>query len=101
MRFRGVVERLSWTMVGKPASAGCQFRVVREDDERTVHFLNFTTRMLILQPMISAFLIPQLHLSIRYILQHNAILTDMTYPVFAVTLKETRVFENKLGIFTY
>jgi hypothetical protein len=24
----GVVERLSWTMLGKPASAGCQFRAV-------------------------------------------------------------------------
>jgi hypothetical protein len=25
----GVVEQLSWTMLGKPASAGCQFRAVR------------------------------------------------------------------------
>jgi hypothetical protein len=25
----GVVERLSWTMLGKPASTGCQFRAVR------------------------------------------------------------------------
>ena len=25
----GVVERLSWTMLGKPASVGCQFREVR------------------------------------------------------------------------
>jgi hypothetical protein len=25
----GVVERLSWTMLGKPASVGCQFRAVR------------------------------------------------------------------------
>jgi len=25
----GVIERLSWTMVGKPASTGCQFRAVR------------------------------------------------------------------------
>jgi len=25
----GVVERLSWTMLGKPASAGCQFRAVK------------------------------------------------------------------------
>jgi len=25
----GVVERLSWTMLGKPASTGCQFREVR------------------------------------------------------------------------
>jgi hypothetical protein len=25
----GVVERLSWTMLGKPASVGCQFRAVK------------------------------------------------------------------------
>lgn len=25
----GVVEQLSWTMLGKPASVGCQFRAVR------------------------------------------------------------------------
>lgn len=25
----GIVERLSWTMLGKPASVGCQFRAVR------------------------------------------------------------------------
>lgn len=25
----GVVERLSWTMLGKPATTGCQFRAVR------------------------------------------------------------------------
>lgn len=25
----GVVERLSWTMLGKPAGTGCQFRAVR------------------------------------------------------------------------
>jgi hypothetical protein len=25
----GVVERLSWTMLGRPASTGCQFRAVR------------------------------------------------------------------------
>lgn len=52
-------------------------------------------------PMISAILIPQSYLSIEYILQRNAILTEMTYPVSAVTLKQTRVFENKLGAFVY
>lgn len=52
-------------------------------------------------PMISVILIPQSYLSLEYILQRNAILTEMTYPVSAVTLKQTRVFENKLGTFTY
>ena len=52
-------------------------------------------------PMVSAILIPQSYLSLEYILQRNAILTEMTYPVSAITLKQTRVFENKLGTFTY
>ncbi len=52
-------------------------------------------------PMVSAVLIPQSYLSLEFILQHNGILTEMTYPVTAVTLKQTRVFENKLGAFTY
>ncbi|MHB8856486.1 MAG: type IV toxin-antitoxin system AbiEi family antitoxin domain-containing protein [Bellilinea sp.] len=52
-------------------------------------------------PMVSAILIPQSYLSMEYILQRNATLTEMTYPVTAVTLKQTRVFENKLGTFTY
>ncbi|MFA5836831.1 MAG: hypothetical protein WC837_07745 [Bellilinea sp.] len=52
-------------------------------------------------PMVSAILIPLSYLSMEYILQRNAILTEMTYPVSAITLKQTRVFENKLGTFTY
>ena len=52
-------------------------------------------------PMVSTILIPQSYLSLEYILQRNAILTEITYPVTAVTLKQTRVFENKLGTFTY
>ncbi len=52
-------------------------------------------------PMISAILIPQSYLSLEFILQRNGILTDITYPVSAVTLKQTRVFENTLGAFTY
>jgi len=51
--------------------------------------------------MVSAVLMPQSYLSLEYILQRNAILTEMTYPVTAVTLKQPRVFENKLGTFTY
>ena len=52
-------------------------------------------------PMVSAILIPQSYLSMEYILQRNAILTEATFPVSAITLKQTRVFENKLGTFTY
>jgi hypothetical protein len=52
-------------------------------------------------PMVSAILIPQSYLSLEYILQRSGILTEVTYPITAVTLKQTRVFENKLGTFTY
>ena len=52
-------------------------------------------------PMVSAILIPQSYLSLESVLQRNGILTEMTYPVTAVTLKQTRVFENILGTFTY
>ena len=52
-------------------------------------------------PMVSAILIPQSYLSMEYILQRNAILTEITYPVSAITLKQTRLFENRLGTFTY
>jgi hypothetical protein len=52
-------------------------------------------------PMVSAILIPQSYLSLEYVLQRYAVLTEITYPVSAITLKQTRVFENKLGTFTY
>jgi len=52
-------------------------------------------------PMVSAVLIPQSYLSLEYVLQANGILTETTYPVTAVTLKQTRVFENRLGTFSY
>ena len=52
-------------------------------------------------PMVSAILIPQSYLSLEYVLQRNAFLTEMTYPVSAVTLKQTRLFENEIGTFTF
>lgn len=170
------MEGLSWTMLGKQTSSGCQFRSVENKEEYPLQF-EFIYRIIdtkcllsymkseilsslesfpyftieavkqllddesvaagtiqtalyrwmkagqIIQlkkgvymtrrffeqhradadfaPMVSAILIPQSYLSLEYILQRNAILTAMTYPVTAVTLKQTRVFENKLGTFTY
>jgi hypothetical protein len=52
-------------------------------------------------PMISAILIPQSYVSLEFILQRYGILTEITYPISAVTMKQTRKFENKLGTFTY
>jgi predicted transcriptional regulator of viral defense system len=51
--------------------------------------------------MVSTILIPQSYLSLEYVLQRNAILTEVTYPVTAVTVKQTRVFENTMGTFSY
>ncbi len=52
-------------------------------------------------PMVSTILIPQSYVSLEYILQLSGILTEVTYPVSAVTRKQTRAFENPLGTFTY
>ena len=52
-------------------------------------------------PAISAILIPQSYISLEFILQRNAVLTEVTYPVSAVTLKNSRLIENKLGTFSY
>lgn len=50
---------------------------------------------------VSAILIPQSYLSTVYVLQRYSILTEITYPISAITLKHTRVIVNKLGTFTY
>lgn len=50
---------------------------------------------------VSAILLPQSYVSLEFILQRHAILTEVTYPVSAITLKNTLVIENKLGSFTY
>lgn len=52
-------------------------------------------------PMVSAILVPQSYLSLEYVLQRSGVLTAVTYPITAVTPKQTRVFENKLGTFSY
>lgn len=52
-------------------------------------------------PAVSAILIPQSYVSLEYILQRHGILTEITYPITAMTLKHTRVIENKMGAFTY
>jgi len=52
-------------------------------------------------PAISAILIPQSYVSLEFVLQRHAILSEITYPITAVTLKQTRVIENKLGTFSF
>ena len=50
---------------------------------------------------ISAILLPQSYVSLEFILQRHAILTDVTYPVTAITTKNTRRIVNRAGTFWY
>lgn len=52
-------------------------------------------------PMVSAILLPQSYLSMEYVLQQRGILTEITYPVTAITQKNTRTILNSLGTFEY
>lgn len=51
--------------------------------------------------LVANILQPDSYLSLEYVLQDEGILTEATFPVTAVTIKNTAVFENKLGIFSY
>ena len=51
--------------------------------------------------VVSAILLPQSYLSLEFILQGRGILTEITYPVTAVTYKNTRTITNSLGTFAY
>ena len=52
-------------------------------------------------PAVSSIISPQSYLSLEYVLQLESVLTDITYPITAVTPKNTRTIENVLGTFTY
>jgi predicted transcriptional regulator of viral defense system len=52
-------------------------------------------------PAVSTVLLPQSYVSMEYVLQRNSILAEVTYPVSSITLKQTRVIENKLGTFAF
>ena len=67
----------------------------------TRHFFELHRKDEDFAPAVSTILISQSYLSLEYILQRNAILTEITYPISAITLKQTREFENNLGTFTY
>jgi len=50
---------------------------------------------------VSAIILPQSYLSLEYVLQKHNILTEVTYPITAVTNKNTRRITNSLGTFWY
>jgi hypothetical protein len=51
--------------------------------------------------LVSAILLPQSYLSLEYVLQQHGILTEITYPVTAITLKNTRTITNMAGMFVF
>jgi predicted transcriptional regulator of viral defense system len=52
-------------------------------------------------PVVSAILLPQSYLSLEFILQQHGILTEITYPVTAITIKNTHTITNSQGTFVY
>jgi hypothetical protein len=52
-------------------------------------------------PMVNAILLPQSYLSLEYVLQQHGILTEVTYPITAITTKNTHTITNPLGVFSY
>ena len=52
-------------------------------------------------PSVSAILLPQSYVSLEFVLQRLGVLTEATYPVTAVTMKNKRTIENELGTFIY
>jgi predicted transcriptional regulator of viral defense system len=53
------------------------------------------------RPAVSAIITPQSYVSLEYMLQRAGIMTEVTYPITAVTQKNTRKVENALGTFSY
>lgn len=52
-------------------------------------------------PAVSTIILPQSYVSLEYILQRAGVMTEVTYPLTAVTPKNTRKIENSLGTFVY
>ncbi|MFZ5819106.1 MAG: hypothetical protein ACOYYJ_04315 [Chloroflexota bacterium] len=50
---------------------------------------------------VGAILLPQSYLSLEFILQERALLTEATYPITFVTTKNTRRISNPIGEFWY
>ncbi|MDO9546718.1 MAG: hypothetical protein Q7J07_08220 [Pelolinea sp.] len=52
-------------------------------------------------PAVSSIILSQSYVSLEYILQRVGVMTDVTYPLTAITPKNTRKIENVLGTFAY
>lgn len=67
----------------------------------TRQFYEHHQNQAVFRPAVSAIITPQSYVSLEYILQRAGIMTEVTYPITAVTLKNTRQVENALGTFSY
>jgi len=52
-------------------------------------------------PAVSAIIKPESYVSSTFILQRSGILTEVTYPITAITLKNTHTVTSDMGVFTY
>src|SRR5271157_3782074 len=50
---------------------------------------------------VSAILLPQSYVSLEFVLQQHNLLTEVTYPITCITMKNTRRIVNSLGTFWY
>jgi hypothetical protein len=52
-------------------------------------------------PAVSSIILPQSYVSLEYVLQRANVLTEVTYPVTAITPKNTKKIDNEIGTFVY
>lgn len=67
----------------------------------TRHFYERHQNQAAFRPAVSAIITPQSYVSSEYMLQRAGIMTEVTYPITAVTIKNTSQVENALGTFSY
>lgn len=65
------------------------------------HFYDRHSQEPAFMAMVSAILTPLSYLSLEYVLQLHGVLTEVTYPITAVTIKNTHTISNPLGDFVY
>jgi len=67
----------------------------------TLRFYELHRNQAAFTPAVSTILLPQSYVSLEYVLQRAGVLTEATYPVSAVTTKNTRTIQNDLGTFVF
>jgi predicted transcriptional regulator of viral defense system len=65
------------------------------------HFFDQHRRDAEFTAAVSAIILPQSYVSLDFVLQQHNLLTDVSYPVTCITLKNTRIIINSIGTFWY